>query len=331
MVSPTRRREAVDHLQREHHVSERRACRVLGQARATQRYRPRKKDDQAMIVKQMHQLVRRHPRFGYRRIHALLRRAGFKINRKRVWRLWKQEGFKVPQKQGKKRRLGVSANGIERHGAERIDHVWAWDFIHDRDEKGRAIKTLSIVDEFTRECLALEVGRSFKAVDVLDVLRELFVIRGVPKHIRSDNGPEFIAHAIRAFLTAVDVGTLYIEPGAPWQNGYAERRVTVAPRARLRMKETICVPRNRRTCPGSRTPWSKKPTASAPSVRSTLPPCSVWRSGAIPPSGPLTPPRKPPATPNASNAKSATTALHSHKEFPGARHRRGKVRSCALR
>jgi transposase InsO family protein len=222
MVSPVRRREAVEHLRHRHGVSERRACRTVRQPRSTQRYRAKRKDDEAVIVTKMHELVRRHPRYGYRRIHALLRRWGFRINRKRVWRLWKQEGLKVPQKQGKKRRLGTSGGGIERHGAERMDHVWAWDFIHDRDEKGRAIKTLSIVDEHTRECLALEVGRSFKAVDVLDVLRELFVVRGVPEHIRSDNGPEFIAQAIRRFLAAAEVGTLYIEPGAPWQNGYAE-------------------------------------------------------------------------------------------------------------
>jgi transposase InsO family protein len=222
MVSPTRRREAVGYLRDRHRVSERRACKAVDQARSTQRYRPREKDDEAMIVKEMHELVRRHPRYGYRRICALLRRLGLRINRKRVWRLWKQEGLKVPQKQGKKRRLGASGGGIKRHGAERTDHVWAWDFIHDRDENGRAIKTLSVVDEFTRECLALEVGRSFRAVDVLDVLRELLVIRGVPEHIRSDNGPEFIAHAIRRFLAAAEVGTLYIEPGAPWQNGYAE-------------------------------------------------------------------------------------------------------------
>ena len=222
MVSPSRRREAVTHLRSSHGVSERRACRSVGQPRSTQRYRARGKDDEQRIVKKMHELVRRHPRFGYRRIHALLRRLGFRINRKRTWRLWKREGFKVPKKQVKKRRLGTSVNGITRQGAERMDHVWAWDFIHDRDEKGRPLKWLSIVDEYTRECLALEVGRSFKASDVLDVLRELFVIRGLPEFIRSDNGPEFIASAIRAYLDKAAVGTLYIEPGSPWQNGYAE-------------------------------------------------------------------------------------------------------------
>lgn len=222
MVSPTRRREAVILLRDCFGVSERRACRVVGQGRSSQRYRPRKKGDESAIVRAMHALVRRHPRFGYRRIHALLVRGGFRINRKRVWRLWKHEGFKVPQKHVKKRRLGSSENGIVRQAAAHIDHVWAWDFIHDRDEKGRPLKWLSIVDEFTRECLALEVGRSFKSGDVLDVLRELFVLRGVPGHIRSDNGPEFIAQAIRGFLKSAGVETLYIEPGSPWENGYAE-------------------------------------------------------------------------------------------------------------
>ena len=222
MVSPTRRREAVAYLRDRHRVSERRACEVVGQPRSTQAYLPRKKDDEAMIVKTMHALVKRHPRYGYRRIHALLVREGFGLNVKRVHRLWKRERFKVPQKQVKKRRLGTPENGILRYEATHANHVWAWDFIHDRDERGRPLKWLSIVDEFTRECLALEVGRSFKSGDVLDVLRELFIIRGTPGSIRSDNGPEMIAHAIRRFLGQAQVHTLYIAPGSPWQNGYAE-------------------------------------------------------------------------------------------------------------
>jgi transposase InsO family protein len=167
-------------------------------------------------------LVKRHPRFGYRRVWALLRAEGFRVNRKRVHRLWKQNGLKVPVKQHKKRRLGSSGNGIVRHASTGKDQVWAWDFIHDRTEDGRPLKWLSVVDEFTRECLALEARRSFKSDDVLDVLSELFVVRGVPKHIRSDNGPEFIAKAIRAWLESAQVQTLYIEPGSPWENGYAE-------------------------------------------------------------------------------------------------------------
>ncbi len=170
----------------------------------------------------MLELVRRHPRYGYRRVWALLRAEGFGVNRKRVHRLWKQQGLKVPQKQHKKRRLGSSDNGIVRHRALHKDHVWAWDFIHDRTEDGRSLKWLSVVDEYTRECLVLEVRRSFTSVHVIDVLRELFVIRGAPMHIRSDNGPEFIAKAIQSWLSSADVNTLYIEPGSPWENGYAE-------------------------------------------------------------------------------------------------------------
>jgi transposase InsO family protein len=170
----------------------------------------------------MHELVRRRPRFGYRRIGALLRDDGFVINRKRVWRLWKQEGFKVPQKQGKKRRLGCSANGIVRHRAAHMNHVWAWDFIHDRDRRNRPLKWFSLIDEFTRECLALEVERAMPAAAVIDVLAEVLLIRGAPAFIRSDNGPEFIASAMRQYLSAAAIGTLYIEPGAPWENGYAE-------------------------------------------------------------------------------------------------------------
>lgn len=203
-------------------MSERRACRAIKQPRSTQRYRTRKRDDEAAIVERMHELVRRWPRFGYRRVHALLRREGFRINRKRVWRLWKREGFKVPRKVRKRRGLGIGDNGIIRKRAESINDVWCWDFIHDRDERGRPLKWLLIEDEFTREGLALEVKRSMKATDVIDVLAELMLIRGVPRHIRSDNGPEFIAAAIRSYLERAGVKTLYVEPGSPWQNGYAE-------------------------------------------------------------------------------------------------------------
>lgn len=203
-------------------VSERRACRTLGQPRSTQRYQPKVKDDEAALLKRMESLVRRHPRFGYRRIHALLRREGWRVNRKRIHRLWRQEGYRVPQKRCKKRRLGVSEHGIMRQRAEGMNDVWAWDFIHDVDERGRPLKWLVIEDEFTREGLALEVARSIKAEDVLDELSQLMLIRGRPRHIRSDNGPEFIAQAIRRFLETAGVETLYIEAGAPWQNGYVE-------------------------------------------------------------------------------------------------------------
>ena len=174
------------------------------------------------MIARLHELVRERPRYGYRFMVAILRREGWRVNRKRVFRLWQQEGFQVPRKQRKKRRLGNREGGCLRRRAEHPDHVWAWDFVFDRTANGRSLKWLSIVDEYTRECLALEVDRGMTSEDVLDVLRDLFVIRGVPKYIRSDNGPEFIAQAIRQFLSSAGVGTLYIEPGSPWQNGYAE-------------------------------------------------------------------------------------------------------------
>lgn len=221
-MSPARRRSAVAHVQRDVGVSERRACRALGQPRSTQRYQHRPKADEAALLKAIEELVCRHPCYGYRLIHAMLVADGFDVGRDRVYRLWRSHGYGVKQKPRKKRRLGVSENGIMRRKAETINDVWCWDFIHDRDERGRVLRWLVIEDEFTREGLAVEVRRSFKARDVLDVLAGLMLTRGVPGHIRSDNGPELIAQAIRAFLEQTGVGTLYIEPGAPWQNAYAE-------------------------------------------------------------------------------------------------------------
>jgi transposase InsO family protein len=170
----------------------------------------------------MLELVRQRPRFGYRRIGRLLRAEGWRVGMGRVFRLWRKEGLKVPQKKRKRRRLGVTTNACHRRRAEHRDDVWCWDFVFDRTATGSALKWLSIVDEHTRECLALKVSRSITSEDVLDTLAELFAMRGVPRHIRSDNGPEFIAAKVRRWLKQVGVETLYIEPGSPWENGYAE-------------------------------------------------------------------------------------------------------------
>jgi hypothetical protein len=170
-------------------ISQRRACRALDQPRGTQRYPRKAKADEVALLKAIEAWVCRHPCYGYRMIHALLVADGFKVGRDRVYRLWRGHGYGVKQKPGKKRRLGVSANGIMRRQAESVNDVWCWDFIHDRDERGRVLRWLIIEDEFTREGLAVEVRRSFKARDVLDVLSELTLIRGVPGHIRSDNLP----------------------------------------------------------------------------------------------------------------------------------------------
>ena len=170
----------------------------------------------------MPELVRGRPLYGYRRIWALLRREGWRVNRKRIHRLWRREGLKVAQKAHKRRRLGRSDNACVRRRPEHKDHVWAWDFIHDPTSSGGALKWLSVVDEFTRECLVLEVARNITAEDVKEELLRLFRQRRVPDHIRSDNGPELIAKALREWLERASVGTLYIEPRALWENGYAE-------------------------------------------------------------------------------------------------------------
>jgi putative transposase len=203
-------------------VSERRACEVLGQPRSTQRYAVHEDEFEKRLVKRMLELVREHPRFGYRRITALLQQESWKVNRKRIYRLWVAEGLKVPRKVRKKRAVGTKTGGCVRRQAEYKNHVWTWDFIFDRTANGRSVKILSIVDEFTRECLALTVNRRLKSTDVIDVLADLFVIRGIPKCIRSDNGPEFVAKAIQRWLAKAGVETLYITPGSPWENGFVE-------------------------------------------------------------------------------------------------------------
>ena len=221
-MTAAQRRQAARQLQEQFGVSQRRACRVLGQPRSTQRQAPKAKEGEQRLVARILELVRRHPRYGYRRVWALLRREGFRVNRKRVYRLWRQQGLRVPRKQRKKRRLGSSANSCVRRPAEHQGHVWAWDFLHDRTADGRPLKWFTLVDEYTRECLALEVRRGMTARAVGAVLAGVVQERGAPGHIRSDNGPEFIAKAIRSWLAGAGVGTLYIEPGAPWENGYAE-------------------------------------------------------------------------------------------------------------
>jgi transposase InsO family protein len=222
-VTAGQRRHAVRHLEEVFAVSQRRACRVLGQPRSTQRQTPRAlEEEERRLVTRLLALVRRHPRYGYRRIWALLRREGWQVNRKRVHRLWRQQGLKVPRKQRKRRRLGSSANSCVRRPAEHKDHVWSWDFLHDRTTDGRALKWFTLVDEYTRECLALEVRRGMTAQAVQEVLAEVIRSRGAPEHIRSDNGPEFIAKAIRGWMAGVGLETLYIAPGAPWENGYGE-------------------------------------------------------------------------------------------------------------
>ena len=195
----------------------------MGQARSTQRYRAKKRpDDEAALVADMRRHAGKHIRFGYRRVRALLCRDGWRVSLGRVQRLWRREGLRVPQKRRKRRRLGNAANGCMRLSAERPNHVWSYDFVHDRTEDGRQLKLLTLVDEFTRESLCLHVARHIKARDVISQLATLFIERGAPTHIRSDNGPEFIANELRQWLASMGSSTLFIEPGSPWQNAYIE-------------------------------------------------------------------------------------------------------------
>jgi putative transposase len=212
----------VKHLQQRFEVSERRACRVVGQPRSSQRYLSMKAAKDAALVKRSIALSRENPRYGYRRVWALLRREGWKVNKKRVQRLWREADLKVPNKERKRRRMGASENSCTRRRAQYIDHVWSYDFAMDATEDGRRLKVMPIVDEYSRECLALEMERSITAEDVVEVLDKLFRERGEPAYIRSDNGPEFIAQAIKGWLESSGVRTLYIEPGAPWENAYSE-------------------------------------------------------------------------------------------------------------
>ena len=221
-MSPTRRRQVVNHVRDRLGVSERRACQVLGQPRSTQRHEPKERDDERRLVKRIIELACRFGRYGYRRITALLRREGWRVNHKRVQRIWRQEGLKVPKKQPKRGRLWLNDGSCVRLRPQHADHVWAYDFVLARTHDGRPVRMLTLVDEFTRECLAIDVARRLNSEDVLERLTWLFVTRGVSKYIRSDNGPEFTARAVRDWLKRIGVGTLFIEPGSPWENGYVE-------------------------------------------------------------------------------------------------------------
>jgi transposase InsO family protein len=222
MVGPARKRTAVGHLQRELEMSQRRACKVVGQPRATQRHTPQPDAEEARLRERLHEFSRQRPRAGYRMACGQFRQEGLRVNPKRVQRLWREEGLKVPRRQCKKRRLGTSENGSQRRVATRPNEVWSYDFVSDQTADGRRLKFLCVVDEFTRECLALKVRRSFRAKEVIAVLAALIALRGAPEHLRSDNGPEFVAKAVQTWLKAHAVGPLYISPGSPWQNAYVE-------------------------------------------------------------------------------------------------------------
>jgi transposase InsO family protein len=196
---------------------------VLGQARATQRRELLPPSDEKALAADIVDLACKYGRYGYRRITALLNNNhGWRVNHKRVERIWRREGLKVPKKQPKRGRLWLNEVSCIRLRPEHKDHVWSYDFMIDHTADGKAFKVLNIIDEYTRECLVTYVARKIKAADVIDQLFHLFVFRNIPEHIRSDNGPEFTSRAVRKWLTRLGVKTLFIEPASPWENGYIE-------------------------------------------------------------------------------------------------------------
>jgi putative transposase len=204
-------------------ISERRACRYAGQHRSTQRHAPWVASDDAGLRAALRQISRDRPRWGYRRAHQLLLEQGWQINRKRTQRLWREEGLRVPQRRRKRQRLGDSTIPAQRLRAEAPDHVWALDFQFDQTADGKILKLLHVVDEFTREALAIECHRRIDADKTVATLDRLVAERGtVPTFIRCDNGPELTANALRDWCRFARAGCAYIEPGSPWQNPYVE-------------------------------------------------------------------------------------------------------------
>ncbi|MBM4447380.1 MAG: IS3 family transposase [Chloroflexi bacterium] len=222
LLSPSKRRRIVELVCQVLSVSERRACKVLSQARATQRHVPQIPSDEEQLRSRIVELATRYGRYGYRRITAMLKHEGWQVNHKRVERIWRQEGLKVPRRQPKRGRLWLNDGSCIRLRPEHKDHVWSYDFMVDRTADSRTFRILTIIDEYTIECLAMLVGRRITSQDVAGKLFQLFVFRGVPEHIRSDNGTEFTAREIRAWLNRLGVKTLFIERGSPWENGYIE-------------------------------------------------------------------------------------------------------------
>jgi len=215
-LSAARRRAAVQHVTAAPGVSERSACRVLGQHRSTQRQVPVSPDDEAALTAAIIGPARRYGRYGYRRITALLRAEGWCCNHKRVERIWRREGLKVPARQPSRGRLWLHGGSCVRLRPERPHHVWAYDFVEDRTRDGRKLRMLNVVGEFTRECLAIRVARKLSSLDVIDMLPDLFIARGTPAHVRSDNGPELVAKAVQGWIHGVGAKTAFIEPGSPW-------------------------------------------------------------------------------------------------------------------
>jgi putative transposase len=220
MVSPSTKRRAVKLAIETGIGTTAEACRALGLARSSYYRNSTMSTESRSFQKQIVSLSQEHPRYGYRRVTALLRREGHEVNAKRVQRMRRKEGLQVSRRQRKLRRLGLST--AERQRATQANHVWSWDFVEDQTENGTRFRVLTLIDEHTRECLAMHVDWSIRAVDVIKVVEAAMARYGVPTHLRSDNGPEFIAYAIQDWLGDKNVKTIYITPGSPWENAYIE-------------------------------------------------------------------------------------------------------------
>ncbi len=225
-MSPDQQRAAADYLAERYGVSQRRICRVMGRSRSILRYRRRRPADELALNREIKRLARRHPRYGYRRIHAMLLRRGWSVNIKRVRRLWNSLGLRRPLRLRKPRKLGpkrgTSANSCTQQPARFKNDVWTCDFIHDRTASGRPLKWLTLVDEYTRECLALYVDESITGADVRRIVAGVIGRRGAPTRIRSDNGSEFICEALANWLPRVGAEPIPVAAGSPWENGYIE-------------------------------------------------------------------------------------------------------------
>jgi putative transposase len=226
VVTASQQRAAADHLRETYQISERRASRVLGRPRSTLRYRLRDRSPETPLVRALRRLARKHPRWGYRRIHARLERTGWPVNLKRVHRLWRELSLQRPVRRRKLRKLGpkpgTSANSCVNQPARFKNDVWTYDFIADRTIGGGALKWLTLVDEYTRECLTLHVARTLTGADVRRVLAKVIGRRGAPTRIRSDNGSEFICEALSQWLPAQGTEPLPVAAGSPWENGFIE-------------------------------------------------------------------------------------------------------------
>jgi len=209
-------------LQSRFQVSERLACRVAGQTRSTHRYQPMLRDDEDALTQAIIRLAAQYGRYGYRRITALLQEEGWSVGKDRVERIWRREGLKVPTKQRPRGRLWRNDGSCVRLRPERANHVWSYDFVAARTHDGRSLRLLTLIDEDTRECLAIRVARRQNSVTVIETLSDVMLRRGIPEYLRSDNGQEMVSRLVREWLPAVGAKTLYIEPGRPWENGYCE-------------------------------------------------------------------------------------------------------------